>query len=111
ADPAVHGAAAGGDHAAVGGGHERPVLSRRCAGAGLRLPLARLAPAGSAGRLLPDARLQLLRGLPDGAVRLPADRPLAAAVPAAGAAARAAAGGLRATPAAPARRRRRGWPG
>src|SRR5690606_36277765 len=94
ADPAVHRAAGGGDGAALGGRHERAVLPGRRPGAGPGVPVARLAPDGPAGRVLPDAGVQLLGGLPDGAVRVPADGPLAAAPAAARAAVRAAPGRL-----------------
>src|SRR5690606_8924412 len=97
ADPALHRAAVRGDGAAGGDRHERPVLPRWRGGAGPGLPLVRLAPARSAGRTVRDEGLQLLGGLPDGAVRLPAGRPLAAAVAGSGAAAGIPAGarGLR----------------
>jgi hypothetical protein len=72
--------AAGGHHRdAVAHRHERPLLPRWRAGARRRLPVVRDPPDGRVRPFLPDARLQLFDRLPDGAVRLPAGRPLAAA--------------------------------
>ena len=51
---------------------------------GVRVPLVRVAPARSAGRVLRHAHVPVFDRVPDGAVRLPADRPLADAVAAAG---------------------------
>src|SRR5690606_40975499 len=91
ADPVLHRAAVRGHGAAGGDRHERPVLPRRRRGAGPGLPLVRLAAARPARRAVRDEGVQLLGRVPDGAVRLPAARPLAAAVAGAGRGAGAAA--------------------
>src|SRR6185437_9387904 len=72
----LHGVAGTGERVAVPRGHERAVLPRRRAGAGIRLSRIRAAPAAAAGRTVRDARVRLFAGLPDGAVCVPADRPL-----------------------------------
>src|SRR5690606_30294983 len=80
--------------AALGHPHERHVLPRRRAGAGRGVPVVRVETAGPARRILRHARVQILDRLPDGAVRVPAARPLAAAVPAAAAGAGVRAAGV-----------------
>src|SRR5690606_9831909 len=75
-----HGAAVRGDDAAGDRRHERLVLPRRRDRARRDVPLVRVEADGPAGRVLRHARVQLLGGVPDGAVRVPAARPLADAV-------------------------------
>src|SRR5690606_34937662 len=83
ADPVLHGAAGRGDGTAVGDRHERVVLPRRRPRPGAGVPVLRMAAHGSARRAVRDGGLPLLDRVPDGAVRLPAGRPLAAALHAA----------------------------
>src|SRR5690606_34372714 len=91
ADPALHGAAGAFHAAALGDRHERRVLPGRRAGAGRGVRVARMEAARPAGRVLRDAGVQLLGGVPDGAVRVPAAGPLAAAMAGAGGGVRVAA--------------------
>src|SRR5690606_4632911 len=84
ADPALHRAAVRGDDAAGDRRHERLVLPRRRDRARRGVPLVRVETDGPAGRILRHARVRLLGGVPDGAVRVPAARPLAVAVAGAG---------------------------
>ena len=69
--------AGAGDPAAGAHRHERPDLPRRRDGAGCGFPLLRRAADESAGRAVPDEGVQVLDRVPDGAVRVPAGRPLA----------------------------------
>src|SRR5690606_10089720 len=91
ADPVLHRAAGGGDGVAVGHRHERTVLPRWRAGAGRGVPLARLAADGPARRAVRDGGVQVLDRVLDGALRVPAGRPLAAAADGAGGGVRASA--------------------